>query len=99
MSDAEFPVVHGAEILRITPAPCLLADEHGSVYAGYALCEFDLEWSDGVREIKRDILPFHTEGSIIGAPGESRFDLQALGDHRPKFADPVDLEQLEDRSR
>ena len=87
MNEDGYPIVHSAAILQITPAPGPLADQYDNVYAGYALCEFDLEWPNGERATAREILPFLTDGSIVGAPGESFYKLHAFGDDRPPFAD------------
>jgi hypothetical protein len=92
VSERSYPVVHGARILQIMPAPCALADKYGNAYVGYALVELDLEWPDGSRDLGRDILPFGPEGGIIGAPGDSYYGLHALGDDRPDYASFVALE-------
>lgn len=82
--------VIGGTVLQITSAPCLLADEHGNVYAGFALVELEQVDDHGNKSVGRDILPFHTEGSIIGLPDDSYYALHALGDERPRFGEPVD---------
>ena len=64
-------------ILQICPAPAPMVDKIGDIYAGYALVEID-----GGREI----LPFGSEGSIIGLAGDLYYTAHALGDDRPAFA-------------
>jgi hypothetical protein len=92
MTEIAYPIVHHARILQITSAPGPLADKDGNIYAGYALCEFDFEWSDGTRATGRDILPYGTEGGIIVDRAVAYYALAALGDFRPPFAEFVDLE-------
>jgi hypothetical protein len=97
---SDYPIIHDARILQIIPAPAVLSDDCGNIVAGYALCEFDLEWRDGERRRSREILPFGTEGGIRDAPGESYYQLHALGDDRPDFADVIfDREELRERER
>jgi hypothetical protein len=64
-------------ILQICPAPAPMVDKIGDIYAGFALVEIGDE---------REILPFGSEGSIIGLPGELYYQAHALGDDRPEFA-------------
>jgi hypothetical protein len=87
-----YPIVTAARILQITSAPCALADKHGNEYVGYALCGFELEWEDGLREVKRDILPFDSTGRVFGVPGDGDgyYLLAACGDTRPSYATFLD---------
>ena len=92
MNDRKYPIVHHARILQIMPAPCALADKYGNPYVGYALVGLDIEWSEGSREVRRDILPFGADGGIIGVPDDGYYLLHALGDDRPDHANFVALE-------
>src|SRR5665213_2399946 len=58
-------------ILQICPAPAPMVDRIGDIYAGYALVDID-----GGREI----LPFGSEGSVIGLAGDLYYTAHALGD-------------------
>ena len=86
------PQVRRAVILQIMPAPGPLADKDGNIVAGYALCEFEMWCEDsGEFELRRDILPFGTDGGIDCRQAVLYYELHALGDDRPSFAEFVSL--------
>ena len=87
------PIVHAAKIIMIAPAPGRLEDEHGNIYAGFALVEFDIDWGDG-REVSREIVPFGSDGGLIGLPSDAYYLAHALGDHRPPYASFVEPDRV-----
>jgi hypothetical protein len=64
-------------ILQICAAPAPMVDRFGNIRCGFALVEI----GDG-----REVLPFGSEGSIIGLAGDLYYTAHALGDDRPAFA-------------
>jgi hypothetical protein len=87
MSDARSNV-RNAKILQITGGT-RTTDFDGNIYAGYALVELEIEvqYEDGPHvETRREILPFGTDGGLIGCGDNTyceRRPLQRTGNARP----------------
>jgi hypothetical protein len=94
VSGNAYPIVRKARIVQLTAAPGPLADDEGNLYCGWALCEFEVAWSDGEDwETVRDIFPFGADGGIIGCPPDAYYLLHGFGDDRAPFADFIALRE------